>query len=338
LRSTTEWWETRVAQAVRPQFSNPAISPLYTRALRQLLVAADPRSGAVSRAAVADSPLFVDVTRQGAWTTLALDLAGYRDEASAHLDFYANAVRQDGSQSAPIGSLPAALYATGVEAAPDVVLDVQAAGWFLWSAWQHDAFLAEEHREAYRKKLWGAVNRTGDFISSWARAAHDTPALSFEPEVLRDSASIETFAIAHAGLRSAASFAQATGEEKPEWASRVTEMADVLRFQALDADGLFKTADPLAIWPADLVPAGDPRWAAAVYYALESIENNSPAESLEILARAAMVMRDQKENLASLEPLLAPVIQRALDAYPCDTYYASLSLAAILTTYSHGAY
>ncbi len=335
LLATQEWWTTKAREITAAPVPAGQLSTLYTRAARQLQVSVSADGGAIARAITAQAPLGVDIPRQGAWTTLALDFINLRSAAEAHIAFYGRGLRQgDGVD----GTLPAALYADGVEAAPSSVLDVQATAWFLWSAWQHDAFLQDEQRAAYRVATWEAVHKAGDFIASWSRAVHNTPALSFEPAMMRDASTSETMAVACAGLRSATAFAQATGTEKPEWNARVSEMTEALRIRAMGADGKFKVEDPIALWPAELVAAGDPRWDPAVQRALAELSAQSPEDALKALANLAMLLRDQREKLAQLEPLLAPVIQRALDAYPCDSYYASLALASIILVYSHGAF
>lgn len=338
LAETEAAWEARLAEATNPPIAEDAVKNLYRRALRQVLLTADPKSGAVARAATAQPPLSIDVPRLGAWSTLALDLANMRNEAERHALFYAQQARTSGAEGVPAGSVPAALFGDGTPAVPDAVLDLHAAAWTLWSLWQHDAFVPDVERDEYRKNALSSAERIAEYVSGQVRMAHNTPVFSFNPAVLRDTADVETLGVALAGLRSAASLVRAAGSDNPHWYERVRELEDILRFRVLDATGNFLIDDPLVLWPAELVAAGDPRWNAAVEAAVARIRSEPGPNSLKTLARAAMLLRDQKEQLRKLEPLLAPTIAPVLEAYPCDTYYAALAVTAILTTYSHGAF
>jgi hypothetical protein len=334
LDETQRWWRDRLAAAARPAAAPEAVNALYDRALRQLLVCVDKHSGAVARAPHSSPPLAVDVPRLGMWSTLALDFAGDSAAAGRHVTFYTQCARTSDAPGAPAGSLPAAVYGTGDDAAPQHVLDVQASAWLLWSIWQHDARLAEEERTRYRDEMWKTVELVGDFVSSWCRAARDTPVFSFDPARLSDTAALDTVAIAYAGIRAATSFATSIGKDKPEWPARAAELEDYLRFHALDATGNFKTGDPLILWPTDLVGVGNPRWAAPVQAAVDRIQADPGPAALKTLADAAMLLRDQKDKLAALQPLVEPTVRSVLDAYPCDSYYAALAVTAILAIYN----
>ena len=47
-----------------------------------------------------------------------------------------------------------------------------------------------------------------------------------------------------------------------------------------------------------------------------------------------MLLRDQKDKLALLQPLVGPTVQSVMDAYPCDSYYAALAVTVMLTVYN----
>ncbi|MEK7862442.1 MAG: hypothetical protein AAB295_04170, partial [Chloroflexota bacterium] len=286
LEETQRSWREKFSAATRPVSAPAPVAALYERALRRLLLCVDEQTGAVARAPYSRPPFAVDMPRFGPWATLALDLANDTEAGGRLVEFHARCVRTSDAPGAPAGSLPAAVYSSGVEAAPRAVLDVQAAAWLLWSIWQHDARIAEQERQGYRDEMWKAVELAGDFVSSWCRAVRDAPVLSFDPARLSDSASLETVAVACAGIRAAGSFANAIGHDKPEWAARALELEDFLRFHALDAAGNFEIAAPLVLWPTELVAAGDPRWVAPVQAAMDRIQAGPGPESLKALADA----------------------------------------------------
>lgn len=337
LAETQQWWKDALAKTFRPAGANAEILDLYDRALRQLLLAVDQPSGAVARSSLSMPGTAMDITRDGVWATLALDLAGDTATAERHLRFYANAVRSVDALGAPAGSLPAALYGTGDEAVPAIVLDLQSSAWLLWAIWEHDARVKEQDREHYREEMWKSVELAGDFISSMCRAVRDAPVFSFDPARMSDMATLETVVAAQAGLRAANAFARAAGKNKPEWEARVLELEDYLRFHALDSQGNIKLETPLSLWATGLVSAGDPRWDAPVQSVLDAIRTAPGPNSLELLANLAMLLRDQREQRAALAPLVGSVVRHALAEYPCDSYYAALAVLTISIVFGDGA-
>ncbi|NUM52171.1 MAG: hypothetical protein HUU46_00875 [Candidatus Hydrogenedentes bacterium] len=334
LDETKQWWANRLTNASLSYRAPDAIGRLYRRALQNVLLCTDIESGAIARAPHSTPPLAVDFPRLAGWTALALDLAGESELVDRQLKFIAAHVRAQDAPGAPAGSLPAALYATGDDAAPSVVLDVHAPAWLLWTIWRHDANVADDQREDYRAKMRNVVDLAGDFLANTCRSVRDTRVFTFDPARLSDAASFDTIAIACAGLRAATSFAQATGNDQPEWAARVIELEDYLRFHALDTAGNFRIADPVALWPTELIGVGDPRWAGHVQAAIDDIPSYTGPAALKTLANAAMLLRDQKDKLAVLRPLVEPTVQRVFDVYPCDSYYSALAMAVISIVYS----
>ena len=66
---------------------------------------------------------------------------------------------------------------------------------------------------------------------------------------------------------------------------------------------------------------------------MQKVQENAGPESLESLAQLAMLLRGQRDKLDALKPLVLPAAQKALDAYPCDSYYAALGVVAIRTVF-----
>jgi hypothetical protein len=90
----------------------------------------------------------------------------------------------------------------------------------------------------------------------------------------------------------------------------------------------------LTLWQTGLIPPGDPRWAIQVMAACEGIRLNPGTDSLKDLAKVAMLIRDQGDSLVPLQPLVEPVVRRALDEYPCDSYYAALAVTVVFTIFN----
>ena len=337
LDETQAWWKKRLAESPLPGNVSPSDRSLYCRALRNLLLCTETKTGAIARAPHARPALAVDFPRFGAWTTLAFDLANFPDAANRHIEFYARSIRQGDSRGAPAGSLPAALYGSGGEAAPQTVLDVTATAWFLWSAGQHYAYIQDDKRKEYAGGVWGAAERAAEFLSNWCRASRDTPIYSFDPTRMSDTASIDTIAAACAGLRAAGALASAVGKDKPDWSARVIELEDFLRFHALDASGKITIAEPLVLWPTSLVDPGDARWAGPVQATMDRIQTDPSPNALKSLAALCVLFKNHKDRLEALRPLVAPTVTRVLDEYPCDSYYSALAVTIIRLVFAdHG--
>ena len=327
------YWKDRSQFGTRPTGVGDGVMGLKEDAVVTLLMLTDKKTSAVARGSDSHAATCVVLPRNVAWITYALDLTSHTETATSLLQCYAKYVRMSDAPGAPAGTLPAQLYANGEEAASQLILDVEAPAWLLWSIWQHDAQVPEQQREEYRKGLRKYVEASGDFLSNWSRAVRDTPAFSYDYAQKRDMHSINTIAIAYAGLRAAEAFIRANGEERNDWAQRLIELEDYLRFNALDSSGAFKVSDPISLWMTEIVGAGDPRWNATVQSVSEEIVANPNPQSLEKLAKLVMLLRDQTDKLASLKPVAAPTVQAALKTFPCDSYYAALAVIAILTVY-----
>ncbi|MCC6154589.1 MAG: hypothetical protein IT367_12555, partial [Candidatus Hydrogenedentes bacterium] len=305
-------WGERTQLGMWPIGVGDRVMELKDDAVVTLLTLTDSKTGAVARGPHSLPATCVALPRDVAWITYALDLTGHTETATKLLECYAKYVRLSDAPGAPAGTLPAQVYANGEEAASQIILDVEAPAWLLWSIWQHDAQVPEQQRAEYRKSLRKYVEAAGDFLSNWSRAVRDTPAFSYDYAQKRDVHSVTTIAIAYAGLRAAEAFMRASGEERKVWAQRSIELEDYLRFNALDSSNAFKVADPLSLWMTEIVGAGDPRWNATVQSVSEEIGANPNPQSLEKLAKLAMLLRDQNDKLSALKPVAAPTAQAAL--------------------------
>lgn len=326
---TRERWRARVHELTRPDTTDSTVQQLYRQAVMQLWICTDRTTGAIVRAPVSRPPMGIDVTRDGMWTTLALNMINARELAGRHLDFYMRAMKQ--------GTLPAALHANGEGALPSFVRDAESSAWWLWSVWQHDAFLREEARGEFRSGVWSAVEAVADYLVNWTAPLQTAPVFTFDPESLSDTQSLSFVIAAYAGLKSASAMAIAMEEDRPEWANRKSDLEDYLVYRVFDADLRWKLDTPITLWPSDFVGAGDPRWDGVVQDALARIASLPPDSGLELLSNVAMLLRDQPDKLRGLAPLVAPTVQRAIGNRVPNSRRAAQAITSILATFSHEA-
>jgi len=204
---TAASWSARLARTRAAESLSTDRAAALHDALATLLMAADRTHGAIVRAPVTQPPLALDWPRHGAWINLALDTAGFPETVERHLWFLAGTIRRTPAPGRPIGSLPAACYGDGTEAAPRAVLDADAAAWFAASVWRHGMLVGPAERTAFFESLWPDVTLCADFLARWSRGPFGEPPPTFDPAILRDRASLESLLAFYLGIESAAHMA-----------------------------------------------------------------------------------------------------------------------------------
>ncbi len=252
LRSETEgYW----AQWLKETDTIHDANPLRQRCLLTIAQATDRQSGAIAAAPVSPSPNALDFPREGAWTTLALDLAGYPAAAERHLNFYKKLVRQQDKRGMPAGSLPAAAYTNGVEAAPHLVLETDAVAWTLGSIWQHTRLLKETARAAQLNAAWPGVEAMGRFLSHWTEGNAGVPLHSFQREFLRDRQTERSLWTTFMGVAAAANIARTLGRvQAEEWKQRQDELESLIQFRCLNDPEPVRLPPTFPFWLQGILP------------------------------------------------------------------------------------
>ncbi|MCL4692313.1 MAG: hypothetical protein KJ060_07365 [Candidatus Hydrogenedentes bacterium] len=330
LRAETEsaWAPVLAGAALQvsprfPEFREPLVQALTT-----ISIATSQESGAIIRAPGSQPLLSLDHPRHSVWAGLALDYLGLTEMAERHLSFLLSNVRTTDRPGMPAGSLPAALHGDGSDGLPRVVLDGTSVGWLLWAIDQHAGFLDAEAKGAFLEQTWPMVERLATFLMFRSDPSGATP-YSFDPQRLKERDTAEFLIACRLGLSSASVLALETGNERPEWARRVTELERVLKTRALSSDGQWITDDPLPFWAAGILPLDDPRWEIPARNALAKIEGLPLAEGLQTALNLAFIWRDNPRGLEALRDPLRTLLLRPKGARPNDTLDAANT---ILTT------
>ncbi len=303
-----------------PEFREPLV-----QALTAISIATSQESGAIIRAPGSQPVLSLDYPRHSIWAGLALDYLGLTEMAERHLSFLLSNVRTTDRPGRPAGSLPAALHGDGSDGLPRVVLDGASVGWLLWAIEQHAGFLDAEAKYAFQEQTWPVVERMATFLTLRSDPSGATP-YSFDPQRLKEEDTAEFLIACRLGLRSASVLAQETGNERPEWARRVTDLERVLKTRALSSDGRWITDDPLPFWSAGVLPLDDPRWDGPARSALADMEGGTLAEGLQTALNLAFIWRDNPKGLDALRDTLRALLLRPKGARPNDTLDAAITI------------
>ena len=238
------------------------VDPVRQRCLLTLAQATDRKSGAIAAAPVSPSPYALDFPSDGAWATLALDMAGCTAAAERHLRFYETLVRKGNKRGMPNGSHPVAAYTSGVEAAPHFILETDSAAWVLASCWRHAQSLKEPARLAYLKTAWEATELMGHFLTHWTEGTAGAPLHSFQRDCLRDRQTEASLWTTFMGVTAATNIAHALNrDEARDWADRQNELKSLIQFHRLNDPAALMIPATLPYWLEGVIPrAGNSAW------------------------------------------------------------------------------
>jgi len=260
----------------------------------------DAETGSVVRSPTNTPPLAIDWPRYGVWIALAHDTAGDRESARRLLRFYAAQVRTRPSGDVPIGSLPAALYTNGVEAAPNAIVDAAAAGRVLWAIGHHGMRLNVEQRNGFYRSVWEPVSAITDFLVQWSEPGGNGPLYTFDYKTLRDRRTTELFAASHLGLVAANRIAIVLREERPEWQRASSEFSDALRLHAIQTDDAVTVANPGMLHDTGMIrDTVRYDWPTAIQKFVRNAGDRLDTVTLEHLCKLVLSARDISEPLRS---------------------------------------
>lgn len=255
LEETEQFWNARLARVAAPQGAAPEQQAALRDALAALLVSADRAGGAIVRAPVTQPPLALDWSRHGAWINLALDVAGYVETVERHLRFYAKTVRRTHAQDRPIGSLPAACYATGQEALPRMAMDADASAWFVASVWRHSMFLDSQAKVPMLASFWDDISLCTDFLVRWSHSLLGGPPPSFDFSALRDRSTLESLVAFYLGIESAMRIAGALEKAVPApWEQQRRELQSLIQLRLARFETPQKWPAGVNIWLDAVLP------------------------------------------------------------------------------------
>ncbi len=192
--------------------------------------------------------------RDGALVAYALDLAGYSTITRNFFEFCANVIKDNGyllHKYNPNGTLASSWHPWIKDGHPILPIQEDETALVVWSLWHH----FERYRDVeFIRPLYGPlVIRTADFMCHYRNAKTGLPHASYDLWEERHGILTFTTSAVIAGLRAAANFATAFGDE--EKATQYREVADQMKTAM--STHLYSTEHQRFLRMINLKPDGD---------------------------------------------------------------------------------
>lgn len=328
LEDTRKDWEGWISRAVLPATDDAKVISVVKRALISLRIVTDRESGAIVASITNQPPYGEDWIRDGAFFNYALDLAGYPRMVEKHNRFYASVIRttegQDrfGTNRAPAGSFAMNYYPDG---RPSGVIDfeIDETGFGLWTLWAHVPFLPPSEQTAYLDIVYPAIRLAADLLTVCRDASNGLQCPAEEDDNPGNQQTLHGASAVLAGLKGAVLAGRLMKEDPARlgaWEARVSELEAAVVREFYEKPGLGHFgggtgAGAWLIWPAEFLPAGDPRMQAHADYVLGEMqpffrgETDSGAYFGKATAALARLWRNDIERRARLEPILLSLVR-----------------------------
>lgn len=229
------------------------------RDILNLLLCVDQATGGVLRAPAASPPQAYATVFDAAWVSAALDTLGYTGAAGRALQRHLDSVRMNSTDGYPVGSLPAAIYATGVPARFDGAADPASAAWLIAACWRYAIHRPGEEGTAYLDGVWPILASCADYLAREPRVGRVLGSGADAPDV-----SLTVLDTHYLGLESARRCAEFLGIMETEMVvDRRSELYARIRFRRLNDSTPQTAADPwIARWLETLGDLGgtQARW------------------------------------------------------------------------------
>lgn len=323
------------------------------RALLHVYNGTDRATGAIVASIARQAPYGLDWPRDGAFFDYALDVAGDPAAVSRRLAWALPLARRaplsatqvnllvdprpptdprNGRQQYPEAAWEMNYYATGAMGG-FIRFEIDNTALMVWTAAAHVAYAPEAERAALATRYWEAVRPSADLLADWRDAATGLQAPANEDDNTAFTATLHGGTAVFAGLEGAARLARFLGHatEAARWERRASELRDALVRAFYDegagrfvnrVEGAAQTnpgSSPLGatawlVWPAELLPASDPRLARQMRHDLErvlaSLRGAENTEGGAYLTKTTLAAAVYLANGG--DPTLRPLVEEAL--------------------------
>jgi hypothetical protein len=296
-----------LALAPRPDPALGArVAAVAERALVNLYVAHDRQSSAFLASVTRQPPYALDWPRDGAFLTLAADLAGRSDWVTARDRWYAGLARtasttgepaltpllptdpQSGAMELPAGAWEMNYYVDG-EAGGPIRFEIDNTALHVWALATHAAALGPTERRAFLDAVWPSARAAVELIARWKEKDSDLPAPANEDDNSALTSTLHGAVAVHAGLIAGARLAHAVGDDAAgrRYLARARALNAAIVASYYDAaSGRFRAERGVAggpedaiggwvtgwlIWPGRVLGTDDPRAEAQLAGDLDGI-------------------------------------------------------------------
>lgn len=283
-------WQALFRHVPLPATQDSRVVEVAERSVITMLLAIDPRTGAIVASSDTQGPYGEDWIRDGSFINAALDENGFVALATRHDLFYAR------TQSAPdhplpgvpFGNWPMNMYMTGQPGGP-IPWEIDETGYGAWTLWRQARFVPAQGRIQYLHEVFPAIARAADFLLACQDPDNGFQCAASEDDNFTPSQTLHGALPDLLALRSAVAAATVLGDHSTivdEWQARAQRLQ-----QAIDSlydpeahayrEGPSSTeATPvnfedggLMLWPTQLHPYANPTMegeAAATQTAMDA--------------------------------------------------------------------
>jgi hypothetical protein len=232
------------------------------RAILNIYVARVERTGAMVASITRQRPYHLDWPRDGAFFSMALDVAGLRDWVTQRTEWYLETVREEpagpdsmlnpeapvdpdsGAEEFPAWAWEMNYYGDGETGGP-TRFEIDNTALHVWSTVMHAAFLSGGERRRFAERAWPTTKKSLDLLERWKEADTGLPAPASEDDNQVFTSSLHGAVTVHAALVAGARLARYMDDDQSmeRYLLRAEELNQAIRTHYLDPSaGLFKIA------------------------------------------------------------------------------------------------
>ena len=212
------------------------------RSILNLFAGRDKKSGAIIASPSHQPNYHSDWPRDGSFFDLALDLAGFNDVVTSHLDFYRRFQRKELIDTSivwilglkpliysPLGHWYSNMATDGSPGDMKILpIEIDETALLLWDLWRHEQFVPESERPAYEKKYLEMLTLAADATADYVNTRTGWTNRVFEDDNAPPTATLHGAASVLAGLSAAVDAGKRWGAD-PEKVERWRVAAVALR-------------------------------------------------------------------------------------------------------------
>ncbi len=269
------------------------VTAVAQRALVNIYVARERKTGALL-ASVSRQPSYcLDWARDGAFISVALDLAGQTGFVSQRDRWYATLLRAEpttadplltpkvpfdpisGKQQFPADVWEMNYFGDGTRGGP-IRFEIDNTALHLWGLVEHLAHLPEEERRPLAEELWPSTRRAAELLARWREPDTHLPAPANEDDDFSLTSTLQSAVTVYPALVSSARLARYVGdtEAMQRYLDAAAEVKEATLSHYVDPDtGLFRVrrrgaggpegeVTSWVSWPGRLLPPQDARLEA----------------------------------------------------------------------------
>lgn len=224
---TIEYWMDVANKVSLSSQATPAERRVARRSIINLFLGRDRNSGAIVASPSRQPAYHFDWPRDGAFYDLALDLAGFSEIVSQHLDFYRRTQQKNRFAGkfvwllglklpfySPRGHWYANLYTDGQVGNISILpYEIDETSLVIWDLWRHEQFIPEGERPAYQKQFLEVLELAANAIDSSVNKRKGWIRRSFEDDNFIPAATLHGAAAVLTGLASAIDAGQRWGTD-----------------------------------------------------------------------------------------------------------------------------